>query len=56
MYTLRHNTDESIVLVVDEHEIIITLQDISSGAVKLDIRADNDVKIIHKIPQEEFVD
>jgi sRNA-binding carbon storage regulator CsrA len=56
MLTLKPKVGESIVLTIDGHEILISLTDISPGAVKLKIQADEAVKISHRSIQDEFVD
>jgi len=56
MITLKHKIDEAIVLTVDGKEIIITLHEVSQGAAQLEIKADEDVNISHKVVQNEYMD
>ena len=56
MITLKDSYGEAIVLTVDGKEIIITLHDVSQGAAKLKVEADEEVKVSHKVVQNEFID
>ena len=56
MYTLRHNTNEAIVLEVDGKEITISVEEMNHGSVRLKINADSSVNITHRMETEEFVD
>ncbi len=56
MYTLKHNTNESIVIEVDGHEISISVEEMTHASVRLKIDADDSVNISHRAHQEDFVD
>jgi sRNA-binding carbon storage regulator CsrA len=56
MYTLRHNTNEAIILEVDGKKIAISVDEMNHGSVRLKIDADSSVNITHRLETEEFVD
>jgi sRNA-binding carbon storage regulator CsrA len=56
MYTLRHNTNEAIILEVDGRKIAISVDEMNHGSVRLKIDADSSVNITHRLETEEFVD
>jgi len=56
MYTLKHNTNEAIIIEVDGTEIVISVEEMNHGSVRLKIDADANVKISHRMQQTDFVD
>ncbi len=58
MITLKRREDESIVIKLDNHKVIIKLSEIDeeSTAAKLDVQADEEIRITHNFTQLEYVD
>ena len=56
MYTLKHNTNEAIIIEVGDQEITISVDEMNHGSVRLKIDADDSVNIKHRMLQEDFVD
>lgn len=58
MITLKRREDESIVINLDNHKVIIRLSEVDeeSTAAKLEVQADEDIRITHNFTQMEYVD
>ena len=56
MITLKQRADESIVVILGDQEVIIRLKDVNHEQVKLDVQADEKVRVTHKFSRVEYTD
>jgi len=56
MITLKQRADESIVVILGDQEVIIKLKDVDHEQAKLDIQANENVRVTHKFSRVEYTD